>query len=279
MKKSLIAIAALAVASLAAHATGSSHGPAGQSSVTSGSSIVLSAGVGGGSASGGVANHQSAYLAPSTNVGGAGTVFGQSIGGAAVAGGATTSSLTVGNITSTGAAGGEIKGGGTSQAIQSQANNYATQNNVKGSVTGSLALNSNSNLQAADNGGGVIGGSAAGNYAAVATSSATGWHSSTRTADTAVLGSATTSAPLTTSWGNSAYGLTNNSTITAGATSQSGSITSNNGNPGSGSGGNGGNNGGGNGNGCSGGGNCGVGNGNGGGNGTGNEGGGNGPNP
>ena len=273
MKKTFIAAAALAgLLALSAHATG----PAGQSAVTSGSQIVLSAGVNGGTAVGSVVNRQTATIEPSLNVGGAATVFGQSVGGAAVQGAGSTSTFTAGMIQSSGAAGGEIQGGGTSQVIQSQQNSYATGNGVKGTVSGSMALNSNSSLAAADNSGGVISAGAGAAYSATSSATRTGIFSSNRTATTTAGGLSTTTQPTTVSWGNSAFGLTNNSTITAGATAQSGSITSENGgnnggNTGGGTGGNGGNGGG-----CQGSGNCGNGNGNGGGNGTGNEGGGNG---
>jgi hypothetical protein len=275
MKKIFVAAFAAALLALVGLASATGVGPAGTSGVTSASQITLSAGVNGGSASGYAMNQQTAYSAPSLSVGGAGTLFNQSVGGAAVAGGGTTSTLSAGQIVSTGAAGGTISAGGSSQVLQSQQNSYATQNNVKGTVQGSMALNSNSNIAAADNGGAVVSAGAGADYSATALSSRTGFFSASNYASTSVTGGATTSVPTTSNWGNAAFGLTNNSTISAGATAQAGTIVSTT-TPGTGggTGGTGGGTGGtgGNGGGCQGSGNCGVGNGGGGGNGTGNEG-------
>ncbi len=227
MKKTLIqTLIASALASIGMIAGATGLGPAGTSGVSSGTQITLSAGVGGGSSVAAIQNIQSAYSAPSSSSGGGVSILGQSGGAAEVSGGGTTSSLTQGAIVSNGAAGGVISGGGNSQVLQSQSNQYNATSTVKGTVAGSLALNSTSSLSAGDNGGGQIGGSAGGNYAVSANSTRTGIFSVTNTANTQALGSALTSAPLTTSWGNSAYGLTNNATVTGGATAQAGSITS-----------------------------------------------------
>lgn len=224
VKKTLISAAVAIV--LAIPGVSAFAAPAGTAGANSGTQITLSSGVNGGSVIATAASQQSASLGVSTNGALGGTLLGQSAGTAGTSGSGTTSSYTAGGIVSQGAAGGTISAGGAASAVQSQQAAYSTNNNVKGSVSGSLNLGSSSGLQAADNGGGVIGGSATGAYQATANSTKTGIFTSNYTANTAASGLSTTSAPSTTTWGNSGFSLSNQSTVTGGATSQAGTLTS-----------------------------------------------------
>lgn len=223
IKKALLALAMLAVGSIAA-ATGSG----GVAGAQSASSVTAFSGTAGGSSASLAFNRQTATVEPSTSYGGATTILNQSVGAAGVSGGVKTSTMSGAGNLSTGAGTGAASASGTSTASIAKENGYSTQNQVAGTVKGNAEGISASGASSGTNGAAFVSAGATANFAATADSSRTGLFSTNRTANTAALGTATTSTPTVLTWGSGSYGVLNEGAANASATAKSGSVTSSN---------------------------------------------------
>lgn len=218
MKKTITAIALFALAGAALA----------QAGAQSASSVTVFSGTSGGSSVSGAFNRQTASIAPSTSYGGAATLFGQSVGAAGVSGGVSTSTLSAAGNVSTGAGMGGASASGVSTASIAKENGYSTQNQVSGTVKGNAETISGSGADALRNGAAGVSAGAGAQFAATADSSRTGIFSTTRTANTAALGSVNTSQPTALTWGSGSYGVLNEGAANASATAKSGTTTSSN---------------------------------------------------